>query len=90
MLQVALLNSSIRIGNLNLCSTVGWGRLSERLPTSQTLRSVVVPIWSQDECTSAGYGSTRITSNMMCGGFPEGEKDACQVNKYFVMRLTKT
>lgn len=61
-----------------LTVVAGWGRLSERLPTAQTLRSVVVPIWSQDECLKAGYGKSRITSNMMCGGFPDGEKDACQ------------
>lgn len=58
-----------------LCVVAGWGRQSERLPTSQTLRSVVVPVWSQEECLMAGYGSTRITENMMCGGYPEGERD---------------
>lgn len=58
-----------------LTLVAGWGRLSERSPTSQTLRSVVVPVWSQDECLMAGYGSTRITENMMCGGYPEGQRD---------------
>lgn len=53
----------------------GWGRLSERSPTSKSLQAVVVPVWSQDRCTMAGYGSSRITSNMMCGGYPEGERD---------------
>ncbi|KAG5671024.1 hypothetical protein PVAND_001242 [Polypedilum vanderplanki] len=56
----------------------GWGRLGEKSQTSSTLRSVIVPIWSSKECMAAGYGATRITENMMCGGYPEGEKDACQ------------
>lgn len=58
-----------------LCVVAGWGRISERLPTSHSLRSVVVPVWSQEECLMAGYGSTRITENMMCGGYPEGQRD---------------
>lgn len=58
-----------------LTLVAGWGRLSERSQTSQTLRSVVVPIWSQEDCLMAGYGSTRITDNMMCGGYPEGQRD---------------
>jgi Trypsin len=61
-------------------SVAGWGRLSERSPTAQTLRSVIVPVWSQDVCLKAGYGSTRITGNMMCGGYPEGQRDSCQGN----------
>ncbi|KAL7025999.1 hypothetical protein ACKWTF_013735 [Chironomus riparius] len=56
----------------------GWGRLGEKSPTSSTLRSVIVPIWSRKECSAAGYGTSRITDNMMCGGYPEGKKDACQ------------
>lgn len=44
-----------------LTLVAGWGRLSEKLPTSQTLRSVVVPVWSQDDCLKAGYGASRIT-----------------------------
>jgi guanylate cyclase len=58
----------------------GWGRLGEKLQTSTALRSVIVPIWSRDECLNANYGPSRITENMICGGFPEGKKDACQGN----------
>ena len=59
-------------------TVAGWGRLSERSPTAQTLRSVIVPVWAQQTCLMAGYGSSRITGNMMCGGYPEGERDSCQ------------
>jgi guanylate cyclase len=56
----------------------GWGRLGEKMATSSALRSVVVPIWSEKDCHDSGYGSLRLTGNMMCGGYPEGKKDACQ------------
>lgn len=58
-----------------LTLVAGWGRLSEKLPTANSLRSVIVPIWPQDECLMAGYGSNRITENMMCAGYPEGQRD---------------
>ena len=52
----------------------GWGRVAEKLPVSQVLRSVVVPIWSQEQCLKAGYGNSRITKNMMCAGYHDGGK----------------
>jgi guanylate cyclase len=42
------------------------------------LRSVVVPIWTRDQCLEAGYGNKRISENMMCAGYHDGKKDACQ------------
>ncbi|EDS41411.1 oviductin [Culex quinquefasciatus] len=56
----------------------GWGRIEEKRPPSKTLRSVVVPIWSQEQCLEAGYGSKKISENMMCAGYHDGKKDACQ------------
>ncbi|XP_058466491.1 trypsin 3A1-like [Malaya genurostris] len=56
----------------------GWGRIEEKQPPSKTLRSVVVPIWSQQQCLEAGYGSKKISDNMMCAGYHDGKKDACQ------------
>lgn len=58
----------------------GWGRVEERRPPSKTLRRVVVPIWSQQQCLEAGYGSKKISDNMMCAGYHDGKKDACQVS----------
>lgn len=58
----------------------GWGRLGEKENTSKGLRSVIVPIWSQEKCSETGYGKKRLTDNMMCAGYPEGMKDACQVS----------
>lgn len=46
---------------------------------SANLQEVVVPILSNSECRKTGYGSSRITDNMLCAGFKDGEKDSCQV-----------
>ncbi|XP_063701821.1 trypsin 3A1-like [Culicoides brevitarsis] len=56
----------------------GWGRLAEKQQTSMSLQTVTVPVWSREECATAGYGSKRITENMICSGYVEGGKDACQ------------
>lgn len=57
----------------------GWGRISEKGEASKLLHSVKLPVWTQAECKAAGYAESRITDNMMCAGFHDGQKDACQV-----------
>uniref|UniRef100_A0A1B6E201 Peptidase S1 domain-containing protein n=1 Tax=Clastoptera arizonana TaxID=38151 RepID=A0A1B6E201_9HEMI len=56
----------------------GWGVKKTGGSTSPTLQEVQVPIMSNDDCKKTAYGKTRITENMLCAGFPEGEKDSCQ------------
>lgn len=34
-----------------------------------------------EQCRDAGYGRKRITNNMMCAGYHDGRRDACQVRK---------
>lgn len=58
----------------------GWGRIGETLPTSSVLRSVVLPVWSQNQCELSEYGRDRITNNMLCAGFHDGGYDACKVH----------
>lgn len=58
----------------------GWGRTAEKKNPSSVLRTVVVPVWSRDQCQSTPYGPARITENMICSGYAEGGKDACQVS----------
>lgn len=41
------------------------------------LQCADVPLLSTQECENAYPG--QITSTMLCAGFPEGGKDACQV-----------
>lgn len=58
----------------------GWGRLGEQEQTSNTLRQVIVPIWTKEECLASDYGAKRLTDNMMCAGYQDGGSDACQGN----------
>lgn len=60
----------------------GWGRTDESKAPSNELRKVQVPILSLEDCRqNSGYVSSRITDNMMCAGYHEGQKDSCQVRK---------
>jgi secreted trypsin-like serine protease len=56
----------------------GWGATAESGAVSVNLQEVTVPIMSNAECRKTGYGSARITDNMMCAGYDKGEKDSCQ------------
>lgn len=58
----------------------GWGRTGEKERTSKGLRSLIVPVWSREQCAESDYGKNRITDNMMCAGYPEGAKDSCFVS----------
>ncbi|MFI0469373.1 S1 family peptidase [Saccharopolyspora sp. 5N102] len=53
----------------------GWGRTSESGPPSDTLRSVEVPVTTEEACRKA-YPNYDGRS-MFCAGFPEGGTDAC-------------
>ncbi|XP_019868222.1 trypsin-1 [Aethina tumida] len=56
---------------------VGWGATKEHGQVSNKLREVEVPILSNTDCRKTGYGS-RITENMLCAGYAQGQKDSCQ------------
>lgn len=60
-------------------TVIGWGRLGERKKSSNILQKVDVPIISNEDCKDMGYAADKITSNMICAGYKEGEQDACQV-----------
>ncbi|MEV0704646.1 serine protease [Saccharopolyspora sp. NPDC050389] len=53
----------------------GWGRTSESGPPSDTLRSMEVPVTTDETCRTA-YPNYDGRS-MFCAGFPEGGTDAC-------------
>lgn len=56
---------------------IGWGHTySEANWLPLQLKIVTVPIINYDAC---GWLLPMISSNMLCAGFPEGGKDACQV-----------
>uniref|UniRef100_A0A8C3T457 Peptidase S1 domain-containing protein n=1 Tax=Chelydra serpentina TaxID=8475 RepID=A0A8C3T457_CHESE len=61
----------------SLCMVSGWGNiLSDGLLSANNLQCVEVPIVSDQVCERSYPGM--ITSTMMCAGYLEGGKDACQ------------
>lgn len=50
---------------------------------SELLLAVELPILGSKRCRDETGNEDSITNNMICAGYPEGGKDACQVNKYY-------
>ncbi|KAM6435549.1 trypsin-3-like [Liasis olivaceus] len=69
--------ATVRAGRL--CRVSGWGYTTPvGGRTSDTLRSVYLPLVSTCECNSSASYAGYITKNMICAGFGSGGKDACQ------------
>nr|DBA17437.1 TPA: hypothetical protein GDO54_002887 [Pyxicephalus adspersus] len=64
----------------SLCVALGWGRIEESGPTSNSLQQVTLPIVDHDVCMRAmeTLGPSATFRTAVCAGFPEGGKDACQ------------
>ena len=58
----------------------GWGSLYDGGFATETLRSVEVPLISNEQCAAlmAGVAGTTITDGMLCAGLTEGGKDSCK------------
>ncbi|KAK5638167.1 hypothetical protein RI129_012462 [Pyrocoelia pectoralis] len=74
-LSLQPLYQEIPVGVYGIVS--GWGAVNEGGSSSNTLKEVPVIHLSDFNCASA-YGSSRITSRMMCFGYPNGGRDSCQ------------
>ncbi|KAI4577820.1 hypothetical protein MJT46_019351 [Ovis ammon polii x Ovis aries] len=59
------------------CWITGWGALREGGPTSNGLQKVDVQLIPQDLCSEAYR--YQVTPRMLCAGYRNGKKDACQV-----------
>ncbi|MEU4803416.1 serine protease [Actinosynnema sp. NPDC023587] len=57
-------------------TVLGWGRTTELAAPSRTLRQVDLPVWADAECAKAVNGYR--PEAMVCAGYPEGGKDACE------------
>jgi len=57
-------------------TVLGWGRTAEGVAPSPTLREVRVPIESDADCARA-VPKFR-PDGMVCAGYPQGGKDACE------------
>lgn len=65
------------------CTVVGWGRDShdEIGDYSNVIHEVTVPIIHHSDCSKwYSMQDVPIGNTMLCAGYEEGEKDACQVN----------
>uniref|UniRef100_A0A8C3T1J8 Peptidase S1 domain-containing protein n=1 Tax=Chelydra serpentina TaxID=8475 RepID=A0A8C3T1J8_CHESE len=60
----------------SLCMVSGWGNILSDGCDANNLQCVEVPIVSDQVCERSYPGM--ITSTMMCAGYLEGGKDACQ------------
>lgn len=75
---IPLPESSYPIVPGQISQVTGWGALTEGGAAAYQLQVVEVPLVSLEECTEA-YGADNITERMLCAGYPQGAKDACQV-----------
>lgn len=65
----------------------GWGTLHEHGKPSCILQEVEVPVMSLQDCRNTSYDPDMISDNMLCAGYPEGQRDSCQV-RYFSLFST--
>ena len=56
---------------------LGWGTTSSGGSSSNQLRTATVPTVSNSTCSTA-YGSSYISSDMVCAGYTSGGVDTCQ------------
>ncbi|XP_033620058.1 ovochymase-2 [Fukomys damarensis] len=63
-----------------ICTTTGWGRLTEDGIFPQVLQEVNLPILTKEECAAALLTIKKPFSGktFLCTGSPEGGSDACQ------------
>lgn len=75
-ITLPVLNESFAPGTLS--QVTGWGVLTEGGTAASQLQVVDVPLISLEECRAV-YGTFIVTDRMLCAGYTEGGKDACQV-----------
>ncbi|KAM6211300.1 LOW QUALITY PROTEIN: enteropeptidase [Sarcoramphus papa] len=80
------------------CSIAGWGRITNKGPTSDILQEAEVPLISNEKCQQQ-MPEYSITENMICAGYDIGGVDSCQGdsggpltfedgNKWFLVGVT--
>uniref|UniRef100_A0A8C0J9I4 Peptidase S1 domain-containing protein n=1 Tax=Chelonoidis abingdonii TaxID=106734 RepID=A0A8C0J9I4_CHEAB len=69
------------------CVVSGWGNILSDVFSPYNLQCINIPILSNAECE--GSYPRMITSTMLCAGYLDGGKDACQVraNEHGPIRL---
>lgn len=72
--SVVLPKSNHVVPNEKLAVSSGWRLTSTSNP--EYLHVVVIPFDDKEDCNRSYY--ERITANMICAGFPQGDQDNCQ------------
>ncbi|KAK9395512.1 serine protease 27-like [Crotalus adamanteus] len=87
ILPICLPASSVEFPAKTKCWVTGWGWIgySEDMASPKILQEVDVPIIDRDTCNnlyniSKGYQlqTDLVKADMICAGYKEGGKDACQ------------
>lgn len=68
------------------CTVIGWGKKEDKSSSNNAnsatyeaaVNEVQVPILNRDLCND-WLETLNVTEGMICAGYPEGGKDACQV-----------
>ncbi|CAM4575466.1 trypsin-3-like isoform X2 [Caretta caretta] len=77
--DIMLIKQGAVVREGRFCQVSGWGYTTPvGGTTSDTLRSLRLPIISSGKCNSTASYAGHITKNMICAGFNTGGKDACQ------------
>uniref|UniRef100_A0A8C8VMP5 Peptidase S1 domain-containing protein n=1 Tax=Pelusios castaneus TaxID=367368 RepID=A0A8C8VMP5_9SAUR len=84
ILPICLPDASISFPPGKRCWVTGWGPGESDLPSPQTLQKLEVPIIDSETCKSLYQISMKnrlpyrkIQNDMICAGYAEGMKDAC-------------
>uniref|UniRef100_A0A8C5LK11 HGF activator n=1 Tax=Leptobrachium leishanense TaxID=445787 RepID=A0A8C5LK11_9ANUR len=76
---ICLPESDISFEEGHFCDISGWGRLSEdSTDYSHIMQEVMIPLVSDSKCSSPEVYGFDISDNMLCAGYFECTRDACQ------------
>lgn len=78
---VCLPTNSIQNFDFKKAIVAGWGLTRDDGDQSTYLQEVVVPVLTNSQCRATSYKSM-ILETMLCAGYLEGGKDACQVRNF--------
>ena len=76
--RICLPDDDNPVGEEQDCYVTGWGHIEESAASSDELREVKVKLVPLQKCNShQSYKGTK-DETMVCAGYAEGGKDACQ------------
>lgn len=77
---ITLVDADKQLSDNTRCMVTGWGN-TQSSDSNESLRGAELPIANQQKCASVYKRfMAGITPRMLCAGFEQGGKDACQGN----------